>query len=278
MQLKKLLYILAALLATVGLILLISALWGEWDGLIESYEHTPFLWQLYSIVSMAIRILSVVALIILSVIQLKKETPKLLMATCGVVLVNSLSYILLGWMGAALLAAGLLPVFTILLSKKFKEIPKIESRQKHYRLLIIAGILTSLMLAFNLYDFISNMVLSIRLTFAPVSTWTFISVPIALAIIACQMLSCFLYTKKRSHLLRMLFFGSGFWNALIIPLNICLTILVFNPIPEWWLSLLNQTICLASTILVFVHTLKIRKAEKDQSVQVSDENLLSERS
>lgn len=278
MQLKKILYICTALLAAVGLILLISALWGELDDLIESYAFTPFLWQLQSILSLALTVLSIIALIVLSIVHSKKETPKLLLATCGFVIINSYKYIVLGWMGPVLIAAGLLPVFTILLSKKFKEMPAIAPREKHYRLLMIAGILASIMLAYNLYNFISNMILSVSLAFAPVSLWTYISVSVALALIAGQTLSCFLYTKKRSGLLRMLFFGSGFWNAVLIPINICLTIDAYIPRTEWWLSLLSQITVLTATILVFVHTLKMRKTEKALTAQVQDENLLTERS
>lgn len=277
MRLKKGLYICTAVFAAIGLILLISAFWGEMDDLIKSYENTPFLWELQSIISMALTVLGIVALIVLSIVQLKKETPKLLLATCGFVIINSYKYIVLGWMGPVLIAAGLLPVFTIMISKKFKEMPKIAPREKHDRLLLTAGIFTFFILALRLYNFISNMILSVSLAFAPVPLWTYINVSVALALIAGQTLSCFLYTKKRSGLMRMLFFGAGFWNAILIPINICLTIDAYIARWEWWLSLLSQIIVLVTAILVFVHTLKTHKAEKALAAQVPDENLLTER-
>ena len=272
MHFKKKLYIGTALLALVGLYMQIQFERGE---LHDALNHAGyFMLQLEIFLSAAIRLFSIGALVALCLFQLKKETPKVMMLTCGAVLFTSMQDFLDGMvvLGAFLAAAAILPII-LFISDKPKEMPMNEPYPPHNRLLVAAGILSSVLLVCYVYSYF------LRIDEFYLNQ-TFYIIPILyMALDVGKIITCFLYTKKRALLLRMLFFGDAVWNAIIIPVSVCITIfLSTNTLVEKVFNVIMPLLDLAAIILVIVHTLKIRKAEKAQTAQVQDENLLTEKS
>lgn len=275
MQSKKTVYICTVILALIGFYVFIPDLRSQLHEALNSSHQ--FLLQLEVFVTLTISLLSIAALVVLSIIQIKKDTPKLMMITCGAVLINSIRNILCGIPGAFLAAAALLPIIMILFSKKFKEMPDTEPRQKNDKLLIIAGILLSLLLVGSMYsyydyymtEFISDLTVPI---------WVYILPLIGIALNVGKMLTCFIYKKKSSLMLRLLFFGFAIWNAIVLPISLCIPFISTNTVSEILFNISMILLDSAVTILVIIHTLKIHKAQKAFIVQVQDDIPLTERS
>lgn len=260
MPFKKKLYIGTFLLTLIGLFLQIQFERSDLHDALKDAGY--FIMQLEVFLNAAIRLFSIGALAALCIVQMKKETPKLLMLTCGAVLFTSIQDIILEMVvpGAFLAAAALLPLIFILTTAKPKKMLNYQQHKPLNRLLVAAGILSFMTLIGYTYNYYRIVVMFSSERSIP--TWVYIIPLIYMALDIGKILTCLIYTKKKSLHLRMLFFGTGVWNAIVLPVSACITIfLSLNTAIEKVLNLSLYLFELATIILVIMYTHKMHKIE-----------------
>ncbi len=247
---KRVVYILTAVLAAVTAVLLVAA---------SDFSVVDADMMLETVVNFCLIVGVLVALAVLAVVQLFKPTPRLLLLFAGIAAMLSLPTVLGGGLeGLLLLAAGLLPAIYLLAchgrAVKAQPVQPVKSGP-----LVVAGVLACLCAAYKIVNMIAT---TVAFAAYNVSFMTALTPNIGLLICLIALgVFCFLKRRRTSVLYRMLFAGLLAFNMLFLPFGVSAKLNVGFPLEYIVSDVLVTVMQLLAVLFVLVHAAKHRRED-----------------
>lgn len=259
---RKVVYITTALLATAFTVL--SVLYII-DTINDNHSFIGFeeslLWQI--VMPNFFITAASLTFAILSLLQLKKSTPKLILLFCGNAFLASTNAIFMGswWFHLIYFIAGLLPALYELIKygSLVKQAP--FQRQRYDGVMIASGVLSSICIAFCIYSLLSYMSLYNGFE-TEFTAYIYYSTAIGVIQCICTAVFCFFKRRRTGVLYRMFFIGSSVMSGILLPVNVAYIVAISSTASYVYVDpvrVLGSLVSLSLVILIIVHTVKTRR-------------------
>ncbi len=216
---KKIVYISTALLAAAYTVLLtlefIEIINKDYGSLIAFHEEIVTI-SSYSIITVTSLVFAA-----LSLIQLKKSTPRLILLFSSYAFFSSVDFVFAEkwWIPFLYLIAGLLPaVFELIRHGRLVKISPLQ-QQRYDGMLIAAGVLSIICIAFHIYAFLSDVQLYKRFGSDILASYYY-NFAVGSIRFVCTGLFCFFKYRRTGVFYRIFFIGSAAIGFLFFPFYI----------------------------------------------------------
>lgn len=258
---KKAVYIASALISLAGILCYLLLRFPELIARIDSYPDSindNFIW--YEMAGYIFDACAISVLGILSLMQLKRSTPRLILIFSGAAFFASFGYIsdFQLW-GFLCLVAGLLPALYefITYGKLLKG--STFQMQQYGKMLTAAGVMACLCIITGIYSMISSAMFYANKSF-PIPPAYYLGI-IGIVQSICIAVFCFLRTRRTSVFYRMFFIGPSALGALFFPINITFYLIMYAQPGYFYVDpvyYIGSTISIALVILILSHASKTR--------------------
>ncbi len=251
---KYAIYILAALLAaTVAVLILLNMV--EYIGSGYDTPNNPFYW--YTFITNIFDISIILIFAVLSLIQLKKTTPRLILIFSGYMVLCNISFALqIRWWFALCIVAGLLSAVYEFVKHGIRVKKAPFHAERYGRLLIFAGILACINIAYGIYSAIKNMPYNGLYQDIPIFYYSSFAVGIVIGI--CIPVFCFIQNRRTGVLFRMFFIGPSALNGLLFPVSVVFYLIQSDYFSFDPLSIIGSVLSVSLAALVLIHAFKTR--------------------
>ncbi len=250
---KYAVYILTALLAVIVIVFILLNMIEYIDSAYDAF-NSPSFWYPFLINIYDIAVL--VTYGVLSLIQLKKSTPRLILIFSGYIFFNNIGFAFQfrSWFLLCIIAGLLSAAYEFI--KHGRQVKKAPCQYERYRgLLIAAGVLAFINVAYGVLRIIPDY----NIIFHGILLIFCYSIVVGFITSICICIFCFIRHRRTSILYRMFFIGPYVIGAVFIPSNIVYNLVLSESSDNFTTSdPIGIIISLMLTILILIHTLKTR--------------------